>query len=92
VYTPRFTVTERVVRPLGWTAPRAVRIAFVTDTHTGAPFNGLERLRRIVEATNALGADLILLGGDYVYHGIFSQRPTNAALAMGNHGLLTITR
>lgn len=80
VYTPRVQVTRWSVRPPGWNAG-TVTVAFVTDTHSGAPWNGLARLREIVEQTNALGADIIVLGGDYVYHGLANRRPTNAELA-----------
>lgn len=80
VYTPRVQITRWRVRPPGWNAG-VVTVAFVTDTHSGAPWNGLARLREIVEQTNALGADIIVLGGDYVYHGVDNRRPTNAELA-----------
>jgi hypothetical protein len=80
VYTPRVQITRWRVRPPGWNAG-LLTVAFVTDTHSGAPWNGLARLREIVEQTNALGADIIVLGGDYVYHGVGNRRPTNAELA-----------
>ena len=80
VYTPRVQITRWRVRPPGWNAG-LVTVAFVTDTHSGAPWNGLARLREIVEQTNALGADIIVLGGDYVYHGVGNRRPTNVELA-----------
>lgn len=54
-----------------WQVPAAgfgavpLRIAMVADLHAGVPTMGPERIARIVEATNALGADLILLMGDY---------------------------
>ena len=40
-------------------------IAFLVDTHHG-PFVPLSYLEHVVSMTNALGADLIALGGDYV--------------------------
>lgn len=46
------------------------RIAFVTDLHVGAPHVGLDKLKRVVDETNALKPDLILLGGDYVIDGV----------------------
>lgn len=42
------------------------RIVFLTDIHRGAFFSE-RRVESIVERTNALSPDLILLGGDYVY-------------------------
>lgn len=51
----------------GWpTQLDGYKIAFITDLHVGSPFVTLEKLEEIVENTNALKPDLILLGGDYV--------------------------
>jgi uncharacterized protein len=43
-----------------------LRIAIVTDIHAVEPWMPASRIARIVETTNALGADLIVLLGDYV--------------------------
>lgn len=43
-------------------------VAFVSDTHHG-PHVPLDYIRKIVELTNSLKADLVLLGGDYVHAG-----------------------
>ncbi len=45
-------------------------IAFITDIHVGSPHITLEKLQTIVEQTNIMQPDLILLGGDYVIKGI----------------------
>lgn len=45
-------------------------IAFIADPHVGSPHITLDKLETIVEKTNALSPDLILLGGDYVVHGV----------------------
>ncbi len=50
------------------TAFDGVRIAFVSDIHRG-PFYSAEQVGQLVERVNALSADLVLLGGDYVYAG-----------------------
>jgi len=47
-----------------------IRIAILADLHVGSPFNGLDKLARIVELTLKARPDLILLAGDYVIHGI----------------------
>ena len=47
-----------------------LKVALLTDLHTGSPFNGLDKLGKIVGETNAEKPDLILLGGDYVIHDI----------------------
>lgn len=49
---------------------KELRIAVLTDLHVGSPFSGLNKLRKIVSATNGQQPDLILLLGDYVIHGI----------------------
>ena len=46
-----------------------VRVAAISDLHTGAPYVGLEKIRRVVELTNAERPDLILLLGDFVIGG-----------------------
>ena len=47
-----------------------LRIAVLADLHVGSPHNGLDRLKDVVEATNASAPDLILLAGDYVIQGV----------------------
>jgi predicted MPP superfamily phosphohydrolase len=50
-----------------WPAEQAgLRIALLSDLHVGSPWNGLDKLRRIVEETNAARPDLVLLAGDFV--------------------------
>ena len=43
-----------------------LRIALLSDLHVGSPFNGLDKLRRIVEETNAARPDLVVIAGDFV--------------------------
>ncbi len=47
-----------------WTAP-PLRIAVIGDFHVGEPWVGLRRVAQVVRRANALGADLILLTGDF---------------------------
>ncbi len=78
----------------------ALRIAVLADIHACAPWMTLRRIEAIVAQTNMLGADLIVLLGDYVGHVLFARqlppRPVAGALArlqaplgtfavMGNH-------
>ncbi|MEL6486761.1 MAG: metallophosphoesterase [Pseudomonadota bacterium] len=58
----RLTVTSEAL-PTG-SAP--VRIALVADIHMAGPDMPPERVARIVEQTNALGADIIAVAGDLV--------------------------
>jgi len=48
--------------------------AVLADMHVGSPFNGLSKLERIVQQTNQVKPDLILLAGDYVIHGVRGGR------------------
>jgi uncharacterized protein len=47
-----------------------LRLAVLTDLHVGSPFNGLERLRRIVDRTNAERPDVVCILGDLVIQGV----------------------
>ena len=64
---PRFRldVTRYRLTPPGWPAGLGVRLAVVADIHAGEPYMPPERIGEIVDRTNALGADAILLLGDY---------------------------
>lgn len=51
--------------------PRAcdgIRVAILADLHVGSPYNGADKLNRIVELALSAKPDLILLAGDYVVH------------------------
>src|SRR5258708_35684041 len=49
-----------------WSAGFDVKIAVVADIHACAPWMSLERIEAIVDRTNALKADIIVMLGDYV--------------------------
>ncbi|MFK8253391.1 metallophosphoesterase [Ancylobacter terrae] len=63
--TVRLVVTTYRPRPANWPADFPLTIAVITDLHVGAPIMGVDRIEEIVARTNALGADLIVLLGDY---------------------------
>ena len=48
-----------------WTPGLSLRVAVLADFHVGQPFMPLARIAEIVDATNALKPDLILMLGDY---------------------------
>jgi uncharacterized protein len=54
-----------LARPLG--AP--LRVAILTDLHIGSPFNGIDKLRDVVERTNASRPDIICILGDLLSNG-----------------------
>ena len=47
-----------------------MRIAILTDLHVGSPFNGIAKLRDIVDRTNAGRPDVICILGDLVVQGV----------------------
>jgi predicted MPP superfamily phosphohydrolase len=51
----------------GWPHwPRPLRVAFLSDFHTGSHAGDVARYAGIVEEARALAPDLVLFGGDYV--------------------------
>jgi uncharacterized protein len=59
-------VTRYQISPPQWPADFNLRIAVIADVHACDPWMSLERIESIVEHTNALGADITVLLGDYV--------------------------
>jgi uncharacterized protein len=47
-----------------------LRIALLSDLHVGSPFNGIDKLSRIVATTNAAQPDLVVIAGDFVITGV----------------------
>src|ERR1700687_4968996 len=62
----RLRVTRYDIQPPQCPADLQLRIAAVADLHACDPWMSLERIQSIVEHTNALDADIIVLLGDYV--------------------------
>lgn len=60
---------QLTLNPTHWSAP-PLRIAMASDLHIGAPRVGLDKLRTLVGELNAARPDLILLPGDFLYHGM----------------------
>ncbi|MEO1328137.1 MAG: metallophosphoesterase [Pseudomonadota bacterium] len=71
----RLRVRRWDLRPPLWPRGRHLRIAVLADLHAGEPHMGRERVRRIVDRANGLGADLIALVGDYAQGHRFTRRP-----------------
>jgi predicted MPP superfamily phosphohydrolase len=59
-------VTRYHVSPPQWPSDFQLKIAAVADIHACDPWMSLSHIEAIVERTNALGADIIVLLGDYV--------------------------
>lgn len=58
-------VTRYAFTPRRWTPGLKLRVAIVADVHACEPWMGVRRINSIVEQTNALDPDIILLLGDY---------------------------
>ncbi len=66
VETGRLDVTRYHLEPANWPKGLQLKIAAVADVHACEPWMTPDHIQSIVEATNALKADLIVLLGDYV--------------------------
>ncbi|MCW5688920.1 MAG: metallophosphoesterase [Pseudolabrys sp.] len=58
-------ITDYTLRPPRWRAGQRLTITAIADIHAGGPNMGVERVRQVVDAANALSSDLIVLLGDY---------------------------
>jgi uncharacterized protein len=59
-------VTRYKLSPPQWPADFRLNIAVIADIHACDPWMSLDRIHSIVERTNALNADVIVMLGDYV--------------------------
>lgn len=59
-------ITRYALTPPNWPSGLHLKLAIVADLHACDPWMSAERIRGIVQTTNALGADAVLLLGDYV--------------------------
>jgi len=65
----RLVIHQEVIQIDNWPKDLSgLRIAVISDIHTGAPFVNDNKLREIVARTNQLNPDLIVLLGDYMSH------------------------
>ncbi|NOT28333.1 MAG: metallophosphoesterase [Acidobacteria bacterium] len=65
-------IEERI--SLSGSASEPLRIAVLTDLHVGSPFNGIAKLRQIVDRTNAARPDVVCILGDLVTQGVVGGR------------------
>jgi predicted MPP superfamily phosphohydrolase len=62
----RLGVTRYDIMPPQWPADFRLKVAVIADLHACDPWMSLDRIESIVAHTNALGADITVLLGDYV--------------------------
>lgn len=74
----RLRIQKYAINPPEWPPDLKLRLAIVADIHACEPWMNADRIHHIVETTNALNADCILLLGDYIATHRF-QTPTPPA-------------
>src|SRR4030088_3185786 len=62
----RLRIARYDILPRQWPADFPLKIAVIADLHACDPWMSLQRIEAIVERTNALKADIIVMLGDYV--------------------------
>lgn len=70
----RVSVAQYRPQLSGWPHDFPLRIAMLSDFHIAEPWLGVRALEGLVERTNALGPDIVLLLGDYAEGPRFSRR------------------
>lgn len=63
---------ERIA--VDWRVRAPLTVAVLTDLHVGSPFIGLDKLRSVVDRTNAASPDLVCVLGDLVIQGVAGGR------------------
>jgi predicted MPP superfamily phosphohydrolase len=71
-------VTRYRLKPRGWPDGQKLTISVIADLHAGGPNMGLDRIRGIVDTSNALRSDIVLLLGDFVATHKFVTEPIPA--------------
>nr|WP_319385395.1 metallophosphoesterase [uncultured Roseibium sp.] len=62
----RLRIKSHYLTPPNWPRDLSLKAALIADPHICEPWMGLDRVQFIVERTNALKPDIILMLGDYV--------------------------
>lgn len=75
-------ITDYRLTPPGWRKGQILTITIIADLHAGGPNMGLERVRQVVDAGNALGSDLtVVLGDFFATHRFITEHVPHAAWA-----------
>lgn len=59
-------VTRYALNPPGWPTGRKLSITVIADLHAGGPDMMLPHVRQVVDTTNLLKSDVVVLLGDYI--------------------------
>jgi uncharacterized protein len=82
----RLVVRHYQISPPAWPSGLKLRVAVVADLHAGEPQMPARRIEEIVDRTNRIGADVIVLLGDYAASHKWQTRrlsPKEWALELG---------
>jgi predicted MPP superfamily phosphohydrolase len=71
----RLRVQRYAFTPPRWTPGLKLKVAVIADPHVAEPHMSVSRYERIVETTNNLKPDLILLAGDFTGNNRFVTKP-----------------
>ncbi|WP_306142502.1 metallophosphoesterase [Roseibium sp. MMSF_3412] len=74
----RMRIKDHHLTPPNWPDDLTLKAALIADPHICDPWMGLDRVRFIVERTNALKPDIVLLLGDYVASHRWQSAPVPA--------------
>jgi predicted MPP superfamily phosphohydrolase len=75
-------ITQYSPVPENWPATHRLSITVIADLHAGGPNMGLARVRQVIDASNALGSDLVVVLGDYfATHRFITEHVPHAAWA-----------
>ena len=85
----RLHVQRYAFVPPRWTPGLKLRIAALSDVHASEPYMSTRRIRDIVDATNALKPDIIVLLGDYVFGHRYQFRKVEKAEWAAEFGRLS---
>ncbi len=64
-------VTRYALTPPGWPEGRRLSISVIADLHAGSPDMEVTQIRRVVDTSNRLQSDLVVLLGDFTAHYAF---------------------
>jgi len=71
----RLVLRETQITLPAWPASfKGLRIGVISDLHGGAPYITTEKIRQVVEMTNAAQPDLVVMPGDFVIQNVLGGR------------------
>src|SRR5882724_5951912 len=67
----RLVIHKETLQIPNWqTEHNGIKVAVLTDLHVGSPHTGLDKIKKVVDATNAEQPDVIVILGDFMIQGV----------------------